>query len=111
MDILQSVMHRLNLLESTHANLSEDQQRIKYDTNILDEKISRELFLLKQETKSMLEECNHIHKMVFEIGSLLQEKITKQELESFDKQVQEWNVETFITTQELPSTFEKYAKQ
>ncbi len=111
MDIFQSIAHRMNLLESTHADLSDDQQRIKWNTNELDLKIVTELNLLKKETASILEECNQIHKAIFTIGSSLREKISKQELQVFEELTNQWPVESFITSAELPIIFDKYAKK
>lgn len=111
MDILSSIEHRMVLLESSHADLDDDVQKIRWDTDGLDKKISTELMLLKNETRSILEECEHIRKVVFKLGSSLRERVTKGEVEEFEKKVQEWPVHEYITKKELVPTFERYAKQ
>lgn len=111
MGLLQGIEHRMNLLETTHADLHNTNIKLSWDTNELDRKISDELQLLKKETKDLLAECEIIRKRVFALGSLLKEKATKQELIDFENKVHEWPTHEYFSFDELKHTFEKYAKR
>lgn len=109
MDIINSLNHRMSLLHKTNEELINDNRENEWATDKLNQKITSELSLLKEETKYILNECKDIHKAVFQLGLKLREKVPKQELNLFETTVNEWNLEDFITKPELPITFEKYS--
>lgn len=110
MDILKSVIHRMGLLEQTHANLKGNLDNIDDDTDILDRKISTELMLLKKETSQILADCDEIRKNVFTLGSHLRSKVSKREINEFEQIIQDWPVQDYITQKELKPTFSRYSK-
>ena len=84
MDIIKSINHRMQLLDQTDKELTINDRTSERDTSKLDQKISFELESFKNETKSLLQECEVIRKAVFRLGSQLREKVSSQEFEIFD---------------------------
>ncbi|MCA9478376.1 MAG: hypothetical protein KC535_04465 [Nanoarchaeota archaeon] len=110
MDIISSIEHRMGLLGQSHKEMEDEDKEQRWNTEKLESKISSELQVLKSETQSLLQECEKIHRTIFHLGAKLKEKLVKQELEEFDKLVQDWSLEEFITRKELEPTFDRYAK-
>ena len=64
MDLLKSMNHRINLLDEMNQSLTIHDRKNNWEISELDVKTTFELKQLKEETKSILEECNTIHKAV-----------------------------------------------
>lgn len=108
--VFEQLLHRLDLLEKTHADVdfkhTEQQDYIK----AIKQSLKTEKETIRNELTSMKEECNNLHNALFKLGAALKEKTLQRDVDTFKEQLDNWQLEDFISKKELEPSFNRYSK-
>jgi hypothetical protein len=110
MDFVKDMNHRMDLVELTDKEMLRNNKDLDENISALNMKTALELEDLKNECKTMLDDCKFLHRAIYKLGSSLKEKVQLAKLEELKKNIDEWKIEDFATRKDLISSFERYSR-
>ena len=109
--ILNKINKRLDTIEETNKKLVDSQKDQK-------RRLTNQINNQKEEIQQFQDDCKEIDnnikfltKNIFDIGKHLKDKISKDEMEYLESEIDKWPLEQFITHKELNKTYSHYSKK
>ena len=102
--------HRFKLLDEIDSELKKQYKdfEVKLDGN--QKNFNFEMKKIRKDVDEISSQVDSIVQIIFNIGNVLKDKLTKKEFDIFKEEAEKWNVEDFVHKNELEKMWRNYSK-
>lgn len=102
--------HRFKLLDEIDSELKKQYKDfgVKLDDN--EKNFDVEIKKIRKDVDEISSQVDSIVQIIFNIGNVLKDKLSKKEFDIFKEEAEKWNVEDFVHKNELEKMWRTYSK-